>query len=476
MRSDFVAGVSGHVCWRIPELRTDECLHRAQCAERMGDDAGDQLVGSIAVAHVERLLARGEVGEDEVRAVRECEPLQRGMELALAGELPAAREAYAAAATAGDRIAVAMALLLRGELFLHDAVDAGNEECLDAAAPIFDQLVRDYGGDEEAAVRVQVAKALNGAAGVHRARGETDAELAAYANVVSRFGRAAESPLRVQVARALMDQIVTERAVRNGNQSADREAFFRRFVGASEAQIREWTADMLKDEAIARAEDGHWTAAVEASDHVLGHLRGAGDDVGRRAIAWALMVKGGALEELGRDADARDAYGHVAERFRDDEAGELRALAAEAGRQQRRLARPRGFRRPRQIGPLTIAPPWIETRIEGPLGHWPRFGWAIIAIAVAAAALGLPGGRRLLSALEDYGHAVEARAHVVESIGVVALAIGMGALAVCWLVQLGLVVLRGRRDHVVFVLLCPLVLAAYVAIVRLAGWPSLFLD
>jgi hypothetical protein len=52
----------------------------------------------------------------------------------------------------------------------------------------------------------------------------------------------------------------------------------------------------------------------------------------------------------------------------------------------------------------------------------------------------------------------------------------MGALAVCWLVQLGLVVLGGRRDHLVFVVLCPLVLAAYVAIVSLAGWPWLFLD
>jgi tetratricopeptide (TPR) repeat protein len=326
------------------------------------------------------------------------------------------------------------------------------------------------------AVRVQVAKALNGAARVHRARGETDAELAVCGEVVRRFGHAAESPLRVQVARALMNQIVTERAVRKGNQSADRDAFFRRFVGASEAQIREWTADVLKDEAIARAEEGHWAAAVEASDRVLGHLRGAGDDVGRRAIAWALTVKGEALEELGRDAEAREAYGDVADRFREDEARELRALAAEADRQRRQLARPCGFRRPRQIGPLTIAPPWIETRIEGPLGHWPRFGWAIIAIAVAATALGLPGGRRLLSALEDYGTVAETRAHVVEHIGVVALAIGMGALAVCWLVQLGLVVLGGRRDHLVFVVLCPLVLGAYVAIVSLAGWPSLFLD
>ena len=433
-------------------------------------------MGSIAVAHVERLFARGDVGEAEVKAVRDCEPLRRGMEYALAGELPAAHEAYAAAASADDTTSAAIALLLRGELLLHEAVDAGDKECLDAAASIFSQVVRDYDGVDDAAVRVQVAKALNGAAGVHRARGETDAELAAHGEVVSRFGRSAESPLRVQVARALMDQIVTERAARRGNQSVARQAFIRGFLGASEPQIREWTADVLKDEAIAHAEEGHWTAAVEASDRVLDHLRGAADDVGRRPMAWALTLKGEALEELGRDAGAREAYGDVAERFREDEDGELRALAAEAGRQRRRLARPRGFRRPHQIGPLTITPPWIETRIEGPLGRWPRFGWAIIVIAVAGAALALPGGRRLLSALEDYGHVVEAQAHVVESIGVVVLALAMGALAACWIVQLGLVVLGGRRDHIAFVLLCPLVLAAYVAIVRLAGWPSLFLE
>jgi hypothetical protein len=430
------------------------------------------IADSDVLAHFEQLVARGEVSEVELKAVSTCDELLGALKLASAGQVVAAHESYAAAESVRDRTSAAMALVLRGELYLQCAEDGHDEETLSAARRTFDQVVRVYGRDRQASVRVQVAKALNGAARVHRVRAETGAELAAYREVIRRFGSATESPLRVQVARALIDEIVTER--RFGRRERDTHAaeFIGRFGGAGEPQIREYVADLIKDEAIALAEEESWAMAIDASDRVLDYLGDENEDVGRRAIAYALLVKATALEELGRDSEAREVFTEIEERFRGERRGELCAIADDAKDHRRRLARPRVFRRAHHIGPVTITPPRIGASIEGPLGSWPRFGWALIAVGIIAGALRLPGGDAVQRALEANGQIAEAREYVDERLGAVALGVVVGALALWWLLQLGLLVLRGKRDHVTFLVVYPAFFVAYVALVAFVGWPS----
>ena len=74
----------------------------------------------------------------------------------------------------------------------------------EAAIAVYDEVITRFGTSNESDLQVQVAWALSDKGGVQRQRGEFEAAIAAYDEVITRFDISNESDLQVQVAWALL--------------------------------------------------------------------------------------------------------------------------------------------------------------------------------------------------------------------------------------------------------------------------------
>ena len=205
-------------------------------------------------------------------------------------------------------------------------VERGESE---AAIETYDQVIKRFGDDNTPEVRAQVAWALVFKGITQGQLGEPEAEVATYDQVIKRFGDDDTPEVRAQVAWALVNKGVTQGQLGEPEAKvATYDQVIEHFGDDGTPEVRAQVAWALVNKGITQGQLGDPEAAITTFDQVTGHF---GDDTApeaRLGIAGALINKGVAQAQLGDPEAAITTFDQVIERFGDDGTPEVRALVA----------------------------------------------------------------------------------------------------------------------------------------------------
>ena len=260
----------------------------------------------------------------------------RGAELAeMAGALrieaaksSAIREGLERALTADSipdlQMEVARALFNKG-------VTHGRRGEPDAGLAAYDDLLARFGASELPGLQVPVARALFNKALTLGRRGEPDAELAAYDDLLARFGASELPDLQGQAARALLNKGVT--LGQRGEPDAELAAYddlLARFGASELPDLQGQAARALLNKGVTLGRRGELDAGLAAYDDLLARF-GASElpDLQGRA-ARALFNKALTLGQRGEPDAELAAYDDLLARFGASELPDLQVQAARA--------------------------------------------------------------------------------------------------------------------------------------------------
>jgi len=97
-------------------------------------------------------------------------------------------------------------------------------------------------------------------------------------------------------------------------------------------KMREAVAAALRHRAIAMAGLSEYDVAIADVDRLLDRYLGAAETGVSEEVAWAMVVKAGSLEQLGRIADAKQTFDDLVARYGRSRAEQVRAAVAAARR------------------------------------------------------------------------------------------------------------------------------------------------
>ena len=240
-------------------------------------------------------------------------PIREGLERALA-----------ASDTLGLRLEVAKALFNKG--VMHHA--RGEHEAELAA---FDDLVARFGAIDTLELQVPVSQALLIKGITHGQRGESEAALAAYGDLVARFGASNAPVLQVAVAQALFNKGGTHG--QRGESEAALAAYndlIARFGASDTLELQVQVAMALLNRGFAYGQSGESEAALAACDDLVARF-GASDTLELQVqVAMALFNKGFLHHERGESEPALAAYDDLVARFGATDTLELQVQVAKA--------------------------------------------------------------------------------------------------------------------------------------------------
>ena len=187
------------------------------------------------------------------------------------------------------------------------------------------------GGGEALELRLSVASALAKKGAVQGQRGDAEAAIKTWDEIVGRFGADEAPELRLQVAMALVTKGLAQ------NRLGDVEAavttcdeIVGRF-GADEAPaLRLQVAMALVTKGLVQNRLGDAEAAVATCDEIVGRFGADEAPALRLQVAMALVIKGFVQNQLGDAEVAITTYDEVIDRFGADEVPELRLQVAAA--------------------------------------------------------------------------------------------------------------------------------------------------
>ena len=278
---------------------------------RERDDAGlvRNLIQFMTVFYRSDELAEM-VGTWRVEAAQ-SPPIREGLERALA-----------AGDTPGLRLEYAKALFDKG--VLHHA--RGEHEAELAA---FDDLVARFGSIGTPELQVQVSLALLNKGFTHSQRGEAEAALAAYDDLVARFGARNATVLQVAVAHALFNKGVTHE--QRGEAEAALAAYddlVARFTGSDTPELQVAVSGALFNKGVMHHQRGEAEAALTAYDDLVARFS-ASDNLELQVPVAKALFNTGITQDRESEAELA-AYDDLVARFGASDNLELQVLVAQA--------------------------------------------------------------------------------------------------------------------------------------------------
>ena len=280
---------------------------------RERDEAGlvRNLIQFMTVFYRRDELAKM-VGTWRVEAAQ-SPPIREGLERALA-----------ASDTVGLQLEVAKALLNKG--VMHDA--RGEHEAELAA---FDDLVARFGAIDTLELQVPVSQALLIKGITHGQRDESEAALAAFGDLVARFGASKAPALQVAVSQALFNKGVTHGE--RGESEAALAAYnnlVARFGASDTLELQVQVSRALFNKGVRHHERGESKAALAAYDDLVARFGASGTLKLQVLVAQALVNRGVTHGQRGEANAALAAFDDVVARFGVSDTLELQVQVAKA--------------------------------------------------------------------------------------------------------------------------------------------------
>ena len=276
------------------------------------------------------------VGKWRVEAAQSL-AIREGLDRALA-----VSDALVARFGANDKLDVTMQVALGGNDTLIRQVLAAKELVNkglthdqrgehEAELAAYDDLVARFGDSDTPELQVQVAKALLNKGITHSQSGEHEAAVAAYGDLVARFGDSDTPELQVQVAKALLNKGVTYG--RRGEHEAAVAAYgdlVTRFGDSDTPELQVQVAKALLNKGVTYGRRGEHEAAVAAYGDLVTRFGDSDTPELQVQVARALLNKGITHDQRGEHKAELAAYGDLVARFGDSAAPELQGAAARA--------------------------------------------------------------------------------------------------------------------------------------------------
>ena len=201
----------------------------------------------------------------------------------------------------------------------------------DAELAAYGDLVTRFADSDIPDLQVQVAKALFNKGRAHGQRGESDAELAAYGDLVTRFADSDAPDLQVHVAKALFNKGVTHGE--RGEPDAELAAYsdlVTRFGGGDISDLREPVARALFNKGVTHGQRGESDAELAAYDNLVIRFGDTGVLELQIEVAKALIGKGMTFGRRGESDAELAAYDDLVTCFGDSDIPDLQVPVARA--------------------------------------------------------------------------------------------------------------------------------------------------
>ena len=173
-------------------------------------------------------------------------------------------------------------------------------------------MISRFSTSDESDLQEQVAWVLSKKGSAHEERGEFEAAITAYDEVISRFSTNDVPYLQVPVAWALS---------KKGSAHEERGEFeaaitaydevISRFSISDESDLQVWIAWALSDKGSIHEERGEFEAAIETYDEVISRFSTNDVPYLQVPVAWALFKKGMRQIEMGRVEEALNTCGEL---------------------------------------------------------------------------------------------------------------------------------------------------------------------
>ena len=207
-------------------------------------------------------------------------------------------------------------------------VERGESE---AAIETYDQVIKRFGNDDTPEVRSQVVMALLLKDIAQGPLGDPEVAITTYDQAIERFGDDDTPEVRLLVAMALVRKGIAQQQLGESEAAiATHDQVIERFGDDDASEVRPLVAVALVRKGVAQGQLGEPEAEVETYDLMIERF---GDDDApevRQWVATALANKGVTQGQLGDPEAAVAIYDQVIERFGDDDASEVRPLVAVA--------------------------------------------------------------------------------------------------------------------------------------------------
>ena len=197
--------------------------------------------------------------------------------------------------------------------------------------PIREGLERALAASDTVGLQLEVAKALLNKGVMHHERGEHEAELAAYDDLVAHFGSIDTPELQVQVAQALLIKGITH-GQRDESEAAlaAYDDLVARFADSDTPEFPLQVSMALFNKGVIHRKRGESEAALAAYDDLVARFADSDTPELQVRVAKAMFNKGATHNERGESEAALTAWDDLIARFGTSNALELQVLVAQA--------------------------------------------------------------------------------------------------------------------------------------------------
>ena len=219
-----------------------------------------------------------------------------------AAQSAAIREGLERGLAASDALDLQMEV---AKALLNKGITHGQRDESEAELAAYDDLVTRFGGSETPEIQEWVAMALLNKGGMHYKRGESEAALAAYDDLVARYGGSDNEEIQVQVAKALLNKGVTHG--QRGESEAELTAYddlVARYGGSDNEEIQVCVAKALLNKGVTHHKRGKFEAEMAAYDDLVARFGGNDTPEIQVPVATSLLFKGNLQIEIGRAEEA----------------------------------------------------------------------------------------------------------------------------------------------------------------------------
>jgi tetratricopeptide (TPR) repeat protein len=186
----------------------------------------------------------------------------------------------------------------------------------EAAIGIYNEVIQQFGNSADLPVCQLVASSLRNKAIALRTMNRNDEALAVYVEIVNRYGASTQTLLLQQVAIALRNKASALEAKGQSDQAiAVYDEVITRFGRHYEIELRLQLAVTFRSKTVALARQDRHEAAVGISNQLIEQFGRAAEAAFVEEVARAFIAKAGSLQKLKRDDEAVDTLDEMILRF-----------------------------------------------------------------------------------------------------------------------------------------------------------------
>ena len=228
------------------------------------------------------------------------------------------------AETFESSVSVARALVKRG-------ITEGQLGQSEAEVAAYDEVIDRFGGSDVPQLQDLVAKALLNKGVALGQLGKLEAELATYDEVIKRFGGSDTPGLQEQGAKALLNRGLTLGQLGQSETAiATYDEVFERFARSDAPGLQEQGVRALVVKGITQGQIGEHQKAIATHNEVIELFRDSDAPEIQEQVAEALVFRGIAQDQIGETETAITTYNEVIKLFQDSDAPELQTEVADA--------------------------------------------------------------------------------------------------------------------------------------------------